>query len=267
LFILGVLLMLNIAFGVWWSTVHPHIKDADPDLKPDLLPRSLRRTSAAIGSTRQQYGTYPRQVCERRYLPHRCSGVFVLCGRNCSAVRLGCRPDLRCFLLARRFPVRSRQDHLSKLKSPDTQRGLRQIALSSGIRLTSRLRTRQTHREHEERESDKAISYVKWLPRQRHANLDALTLPGLLNLQPLPVGKSDFWTYKVPRMARIFEPLKRELLERGSEAWENQMKTDAENARSLSVLTGGGCRMDESAPAASDRVPARGESSVAGATR
>jgi hypothetical protein len=54
-------------------------------------------------------------------------------------------------------------------------------------------------------------------------------------------------------------------LERGSEAWENQMKTDAENARSLSVFARGGCRMDELAPAASDRVPARGESSVAGA--
>ena len=51
------------------------------------------------------------------------------------------------------------------------------------------------------------------------------------------------------------------------EAWENQMKTDAENARSLSVLARGGCRMDESAPAASHRVSARGESSTAGAAR
>ncbi len=34
------------------------------------------------------------------------------------------------------------------------------------------------------------------------------------------------------------------------EAWENQMKTDAENTRSLSVPARGGCGMDESAAAA-----------------
>jgi hypothetical protein len=34
---------------------------------------------------------------------------------------------------------------------------------------------------------------------------------------------------------------------------DNQVKTDAENARFLSVLAGGGCRLDESVAAASDQ--------------